>query len=186
MLAMGIQMMNWAANQYFDFPRKVPGPYHLLTPHPIFQPRRRTVTEARLPDDLPGYLVYVTRNALLGATTSLTKASGDAHSFFSNLNQMLMFERMMRTFLSWGVPSATASGFAMPQPWLLSAPQPQLLSFWGTNPALPIAQSYRGNDATQSLALAQTSFPVFAAMMAVPASFLALVPTAMDAWRIAL
>ncbi|WP_088348449.1 MULTISPECIES: hypothetical protein [Rhodomicrobium] len=189
-------MLNWTPATTYGVQPFAAGPFHLLMPYGGAAPRKsRPAAKEPLPGDFPDYLTFVTRQSLLAFTTSLTKISSDVHLFFVRLNNILMFDRMMRSMMSWGMPGAAQAGFGLAQPWLTPAPQPQpqaqhMLSFWGAVPAevkaLPAPQPDYAAQATQQLALAQASFPVFAAMMAVPAAFMSCAPAMMDAWRVAL
>ena len=58
-------------------------------------------TKDPTPTDLAGYFVYATRKSLLAATTSLTRLSFNVHDFFMRINQMLAFERFVRSSWNW-------------------------------------------------------------------------------------
>ena len=102
-------MMSWMQGKSYADPY-LPGHYHLMHP---FSERRSPWGSVRaaekLPDDFPDYCVYVTRHSLLALTTSLTDASSEAHSFFVKLNYALAMDRLMRSFMLWGLPGAASA-----------------------------------------------------------------------------
>lgn len=165
----------------------VPGPYHLLHPFPETLALRRGVrAKDNLPDDFPDYLVFVTRHSLLAFTTSLTDISSDAHTFFVRLNYAYAMERMMRSFMIWGMPGAAAALTPLTalQSWFQTAiPAPKQLPYFGGQQLLPQIPPYAAQqhaaqqDASQSVATA------YAAMMTFSAACLNAAPAAMDAWR---
>ncbi len=178
--------MNWAiGNAYLQ--TKLAGPFHLLVPFPkpSVSPSRISPEEP-LPEDLPDYLVYVTRNALLATTTSLTKAATETCNFFCQLCQYLAFERFMRSVAAWWMPGVAPFYMGGVQPWTMStAPKSTYLPFWGTNatPALPKPQNGFGG-ATPPFAAAASEPDVYSAMMAMPAAFFAFTPMLLDSWRL--
>jgi hypothetical protein len=134
-----------------------------------------------LPDDFPGYLVYVTRETLRGSTTSLSQVSAQIRDHFLMLNQMLVFDRMLRGFAPWAVPAAY--GPWPHQPWaILPAPQkPPLLSYWGNRvPALPKPRSTpaQGDPQPDTALLAASCVTA----LSVSAALLAFTPMMTDAW----
>ena len=181
-------MMSWM--QPKSYARAImPGPYHLLHPFPERLGHRRPVRAAeKMPDDFSDYCVFVTRHSLLAFTTSLTDISSDAHTFFVKLNYALAMERMMSTFMLWGMPGAAAAPtpFTAMQAWfpaMNAAPKP--LPYFGAQQLLPAPPSFpaqhRANapqDAGQSVAAA------YSAMMAFSAACVNAAPAAMDAWRV--
>jgi hypothetical protein len=93
----------------------------------------------------PDLLLHGTRNALLSMTTSLTKASDQTHRYFARVNQMLAYERMMRSFMrltaavspfpmDFGAANRWSQMFMAPQqaalPWANFAPAYQSSSPW--------------------------------------------------------
>lgn len=183
--------MNWALGNSLFPQSKMAGPFHLLVPFPAATESKKKAPSAEpLPDDLPDYLVYVTRNALLAGTTSLTKASTEAYDFFTKLCQFLAFERFMRSVAAWWMPGMTPFYMNGVQPWMIAAPQqqPTLLPFWGFGAPLAPAkvQNPFAVNIQQPPRAAASPASDFAAMMAIPAAFLAFTPAFLDAWRVAL
>ena len=145
----------------------------------------------RLPDGFPDYLVYVTREALLGSTTSLSGTSTQVHDFFSALNQMLAFDRMLRSFAPWAMPTAYGPWpqLTTRQPWAMlpSHQPPPLLPYWGSGvPASPKPRSAPMPAVSHSQPDAALLAASYATAMSVSAAFLALSPMMTDAWRVAL
>jgi hypothetical protein len=142
-----------------------------------------TVTSA--PGDFPDYLVYVTRETLLAATTALSTISAEIRDFFCKISQMLAFERMMREFFFWTVPGAQIWPFMAPATFAMPIRQePQLLSYWGGPfPALPRPQVKPA--ATESFSMPDLTFvtPVYSAALSISAATLAFAPMFADVWR---
>ncbi len=112
-------------------------PFHAATDLPgagIFSPglaatlRYRDPRRETLPDDFPNYMVYVTRETLLGLSNSLTKASIETHDYFLRTRQVMAADRMMRTFFPWCVPNPTGWPMQSPQSWALPAQRQEPLS----------------------------------------------------------
>jgi hypothetical protein len=137
-----------------------------------------------LPDDFPDYCVFVTRHSLLAFTTSLTDVSSDVHAFFVKLNFALAMDRMMRSFMLWGMPGAAAASTPLTvlQSWFPAvSPTPKALPYFA-NLQLPApiplhSASAPAHDASKDLATA------YAAMMAFSTACLNAGPAAMNAWR---
>ena len=168
--------------------QSVPGPYHLLHPFPDRPVRRRVVgAQHKLPDDLPDYVVFVTRHSLLAFTTSLTDISGEVHSFFAKLNYAFAIDRMMRSFLSWGMPGVAKASepLAVLQSWFPAAnPAPKLIPYFGGQQSLPRASAppeQQCRDAMQDMGQSLTT--AYSAMMGFSAACFNAAPAAMDAWR---
>ena len=165
-------------------------PYHLLAPHNASTNAAYTHAIPADDPDFPAYIVDVTRNALLSFTTSLTKASSQAHDFFSKLGQYFAFERMMRNCFGWVTPHAPSSiGLSVPQwpvpqwltpPPLRPQPQPRALPWWGTEFLAPRKAEPAPHLAEAAMTAA--GMPMFGAMLAIPAAFLSLAPAMMKAW----
>ena len=180
-------MLSWMSGKSYSS-AIVPGPYHLMHPFPErFAPRRSTQAKETLPDDFPDYMVYVTRHSLLALTTSLTDASTDAHSFFVKLNFALSVDRMMRSFMQWGMLASAAASAPvdMMQSWFPAAiPAPKQSEYFVAAqaphrvPSPPAPQHYATpQDAGQGVATA------YAALIAFSAACIKASPPAMDAWR---
>jgi hypothetical protein len=132
-------------------------------------------------------MVYVTRHSLLALTMSLTDASTDAHSFFVKLNFALSVDRMMRSFMQWGIPGSAAASAPLNvmQSWFPAAvTAPKKPEYFVAAraphqvPSLPAPQYYATpQDAGQGVATA------YAALMAFSAACIKAAPPAMDAWR---
>jgi hypothetical protein len=160
------------------------GPYHLLRPFPDWLPLRRSNARDTLPGDFPDYFVFVTRHSLLAFTTSLENVSTEVHTFFTQLSYCLALDRMMRTFMAWGMPGVAPSApFAMMQPWLTAATRSPNLSYFTAPQLLPPARSMaprpinvRPQDAGETIGA------VYTAMMAFSAACFHAAPAAMDAW----
>ncbi len=177
-------MLSWMSGK----PYTNAGPFHLMHPFPGMPAlRRATPVKEPLPDDLPDYMVYITRHSLLALTTSLNDASTDAHSFFVKLNFALSVDRMMRSFMQWGMPGSAAAPtpFNAMQSWFPAAiPAPKQPEYFVAAsaprpaPSLPAPQHYAtSQDASQSVATA------YAALMDFSAACIKAAPPAMDAWR---
>ncbi|NJM33788.1 MAG: hypothetical protein HC850_02725 [Rhodomicrobium sp.] len=150
--------------------------------------QRPTVKNEPLPDDLPEYIVYVTRNALLSVTTSLTKVFGETHETLARINHLLAFERFMRAAVAWQTPIFPAV-FSPFQVWQPPAPKPApMLPFCGAPsfPALPSPESFVKALQPAPAKPAPKTDPAVAAMLALPMAFLTFAPIVMDAWRVAL
>jgi hypothetical protein len=163
----------------------VQGSYHLLRPFSDSRALGWSRAKDKLPGDFPDYCVFVTRHSLLAFTTSLTTVSTEAHTFFSQLNYCLALDRMMRTFMAWGMPGAAQSApFVMMQPWMKAAmPLPSLPYFSAPQllpqPSFAVPQPIQvqpQEDAGQTIGAAYT------AMMAFSAACFNAAPAAMDAW----
>jgi hypothetical protein len=166
----------------------LPGRYHLL--HPFLEKRspwRAVRAPEKLPDDFPEYCVFVTRHSLLALTTSLTDVSSEVHSFFAKLNYAFAMDRLMRSFMFWGMSGASTASTPLTvlQSWF-PAPQPETKpsAWFGGQMLLPPAspnsvQPSRAlpTDASQNVATA------YAAMMAFSTACLNAGPATMDAWR---
>ena len=144
----------------------------------------------RLPDDYPDYLVYVTRETLLGSTTSLSRVSTQVHDYFSALNQMLAFDRMLRSFAPWAVPGAYGAWPQLNtrQPWafLPTRQEPPLLPYWGSRvPALPKPRSAPAPARSYSQPDAALFAASYATAISVSAAFLAFTPMMTDTWLLA-
>jgi len=162
----------------------VPGPYHLLHPFLDQRVRRRAVpAQGNLPDDLPDYLVFVTRHSLLAFTTSLTDVSGEIHTFFAKLNYAFALDRMMRSFMLWGMPGAAKASepLAVLQSWFPANPAPKLIPYFSGQQALPTPQSLRPTNVSQDVG--ESVATAYAAMMGFSAACFNAAPAAMDAWR---
>lgn len=179
-------MMNWMQGKPYAS-AIVPGPYHLLHPFPNASAPRRPVRDA-LPDDFPDYCVFVTKHSLLAFTTSLTDISTDTHGFFVRLNYAFAMERMMRTFMEWGMPGATAASTPIMalQSWFPSAsPAPKPLPYFAAQqprPAIPALAGPQASAAPQDIG--QSATTAYNAMMAFSTACLNAAPAAMDAWRL--
>lgn len=166
-------------------------PYHLLALQGAAKNRGSEPDERGTSRDLPAYIVDVTRNTLLSFTTSLTKASSQVHDFFSTLNQYFALERMMRTCFGWVMPAAPApSSLGMPQwpvpNWFSPVPpqpKPKALSWWGAEWFWSPKPQPKPQSASNFVDAAMTAgLPVYGALLAMPAAFLSLAPTMMQAW----
>ncbi len=167
-------------------------PYQLLAPLNV---KTKAASGRALPRDdrdFPAYFVDITRNALLSFTTSLTKASSQAHDFFSKLGQYFAFERLMRDCFGWMAPRAPASiGLGVPQwpapQWLTpvpqpARPQPRAVSWWGMGMLAPPKPEPAPHLAEAAMTAA--GLPILGAMLAMPATFLTLAPAMMKVWGI--
>ena len=96
---------------------------------------RRTPRSEGLPKDLPDYLIYVTREALVAATTSLGKASAETHDALLRVNQMLAYERMMRSVFLMGAPAMASWPMNAVPPLALPNPAASKSSAAVTKPA---------------------------------------------------
>lgn len=178
--------MNWAIGSAYP-QTKMAGPFHLMVPFPKpSESAGRVSPEEPLPDDLPDYLVYMTRNALLATTTSLTKTATETHNFFFKLCQFLAFERFMRSVAAWWMPGIAPFYMGGVQPWMMpAAPESSYLPFWGTNAALALPKPQSGFiGAAQPFAATASEPDVYSAMMAVPAAIFAFTPMFLDSWRL--
>jgi hypothetical protein len=180
-------MMSWMLGKSYAG-ACIPGGYHLL--HPVSErgsPWRSVRAPEKLPDDFPDYCVFVTRNSLLALTTSLTDVSSEAHTFFVKLNYTFAMDRLLRSFMLWGMPgtSAASTPLTVLQSWFPPAKPETTLNAWFDGqmllpPASPRAvQPSRAlpQDASQNVATA------YAAMMAFATACLNAGPATMDAWR---
>lgn len=140
-----------------------------------------------LPDDLPDYMVYMTRNALLTVTEPLADAFKQIHDFFMRVSQMLAFERLIRSMTPWPLQNAAFGAYGFMPQWLapVKAEAP-LLPFWGPKavPALPKpAAGSPGNIGAIGSDGQAASIALCAAIMAIPASLLSFAPVIAEAWR---
>jgi hypothetical protein len=151
----------------------------------------------------PDYIVDVTRNSLLSFTTSLTKVSSQAHDYFSRLSAALAFERMMRNCMGWMMPGfnppspmgVAPMGFGMSNMWEfpsmfagipLAAPQPrqqQCPTWFGTAMLAPPKLQPKPAPTPEPLAVAAQL--TAGALFALPAAFLAMAPSLLQAWSLA-
>lgn len=167
----------------------MPQSYHLLHPFAVKSAPRRSSVCDKLPDDLPGYCVYVTKHSLLAFTTSLSDVSTQAHSYFVKLNYAFAMERVARSFMQWGmlgIPAPTTPMTAF-QAWFLEAkPAPKALSYFAPQrshlprPSIAGPQTYAA--ASQNAGQSVTS--AFDAMMAFSTACLNAAPAAMDVWSL--
>jgi hypothetical protein len=182
---MVLPMLNWMQSSPYAN-SVVQGPYHLMRPFPERRALRRVRAEEKLPGDLPDYCLFVTRHALLAFTTSLMDVSSEAHDFFAKLNYCFALDRMMRSFMAWGMPTpASSAPLTMLQPWFAAAvPLVNAApSYFGSQQVLPPRTSkapepilVTPQDANQVIGAA------YAALMVFSAACLNAAPAAMDAW----
>ncbi len=164
------------------------GSYALMAPFGFPAPLWRRDDEATvksLPGDYPGYLVYVTRETLLAATTSLSTISAEVRDFFFKISQMLAFERMMREFFFWTVPGAQIWPFVTPAAFAMPIRQePPLLPYWGTPlPALSRPQAKPAATDGFSMPDLTSIAPVYSAALSISAAAFAFAPMFADVWR---
>lgn len=166
---------NWSAETFFKDMNCFATPYRL----PFYgQPRYGRYGNA-MPADFPDYLVYVTRETLLGGTTSLSRVSDGTHNFLLQARQMMAADRMTRAFFPWAAASTTATWpFAKAAPPMLPAPQTmQLLPYFGSmTAALPHVQPKQAAAFPDLFASFHVAAPVFAAFMSASAAALAATP----------
>ncbi len=140
-----------------------------------------------MPDDFPAYVIFVTQHSLLAFTTSLTDISSDMHDFFVRLNYGFAVDRVMRSFVLWGMPHpAAAAPLGVFQSWLAPASQSQKqLSYFGGRsfdlPVPPYAARQRHPTPQDSGDIVAA---IFAGMQSLSDACLKAAPAAMDAWRI--
>ncbi len=79
--------------------------------------------QAALPADMPGYMVYMTREALRCMTGSLSGFYSGAETILYQTRQMLAYDRAMRTFAPWAMPGASPWFAGMPPNWFAGRPQ---------------------------------------------------------------
>ncbi len=137
----------------FGFGRCLADPFHILAPFtPAALDGGREDTTGSLPDDLADYLVYVTRNALLAGTKTLSRAWTEIYKFFLQLSYLLALERLMRSMMAWQALNPMMQFLPGGQHWtgnqgyFLPAPaETQLLPYRGPKgfPALPTADQRR-------------------------------------------
>jgi hypothetical protein len=166
---------DWSAETFLKDMNCFATPYRL----PFYAQPRYGRSGNAMPADFPDYLVYVTRETLLGGTTSLSRVSDDTHNFFLQARQMMAADRMMRAFFPWAAPSATAAWpFAKTAPPMLPAPQTmQLLPYFGSvTEALPKARQVQPAAFPNPFASFNATAPVFAAFMSAAAAALAATP----------
>jgi hypothetical protein len=174
-------MMSWMSGYPSAYSKA--GPYHLLTPFPATNMRRLMGRRKEpLPDQLPDYMLFVTKNSLVALTDSLADASIEAHCFFARLNYTLAMDRMVRGFMAWTVPGAMAqqsNPYAL-QSWIPSVPNagPRPISFAGMMP-------HRDNGAAKAADATQSVATACAALLSIPAAFINAAPAIMEAWRTA-
>jgi len=164
---------NWPAEKFVNDMNCFVTPYRLP-----FMPPRYGRSGNALPKDFPDYLVYVTRETLLGSTTSLSRVSDGAHNFFLQARQMMAADRMMRTFFPWATPSARAAWpYAQTAPLALPAPQTmQLLPYFGSMPAALPEPTQTQAAVPNPFAALNAAAPALAAFMSASATALASVP----------
>jgi hypothetical protein len=181
----GCPMLSWM--QRSPYARSIAqGPYHLLRPFPEKRVRRLASGKEELPGDFPDYCVFVTRHSLLAFTTSLTDVSSEFHAFFAKVNYCFAVDRMMRSFLAWGMPGTASLPLGTLPPWFQTvAPPPRKPEpYFAAQRLLPLSSSagprqiqVTPQDAGQTLGAA------YAAMMEFSAACLNVAPAAMGAWR---
>ena len=168
--------------------------YGVINPFASAEPGNRQPDEEPLPDDLPAFLVYMTRNALFAGTDALSRAWTEIYKYFLQLRLLLALERMMREMLAWQAANPMMqfwSGgrqWAPPLPWPLPVPQARPLpSFWGpvAVPALPKPQAATAAGPNDAFGALSPTWATYAATMALPATLLAMAPMFMDSWRLA-
>jgi hypothetical protein len=167
---------NWSAETFVKDMNCFATPYRL----PFYAQPRYGRSGKTMPADFPDYLVYVTRETLLGGTTSLSRVSDDTHNFFLQARQMMAADRMMRAFFPWAAPSATAAWpFAKAALPMLPAPQTmQLLPFFGSvSTTLPKPQQKQAAAFPDPFGSFSAAAPVFAAFMSASAAALAATPS---------
>ncbi|MGF1620779.1 MAG: hypothetical protein ACFCUR_09210 [Rhodomicrobiaceae bacterium] len=167
---------SWSADTFVKDMNCFATPYRL----PIYAQPRHGRSARTLPTDFPDYLVYVTRETLLGGTTSLSRVSDDTHNFFLQARQMMAADRMMRAFFPWAAPSATAKWpFASSASLTLPAPQAmQLLPYFGNLSAIsPKTQQKHAAVFPDPFGSFNSTAPVFAAFMSASAAALAATPS---------
>lgn len=174
-------MMSWMSGYPNAYSKA--GPYHLMTPFPATNMRRLVGRRAEpLPDELPDYMLFVTKNSLVALTDSLADASIEAHGFFARLNYTLAMDRMMRGVMAWTMPGAMApqvNPYAMLS-WMPSTPAagPKPYSY---NSPTPVRDDY----ASKAAHAAQSAATACAALLSIPAAFMNAAPAMMEAWRTA-
>lgn len=143
--------------------------------------------DRELPAGLPDYCVYVTREALLGATSSLSTLSGKVRDFFAGLGQILAFDRMMRSFFAWFTPDAQIWSFApLGFPALQARQQPQLLPYWGQSlPSLPKPQASVAPVCNFTVPNLTQIAPFYSAALSLSAAVFAATPLFMNSWQFA-
>lgn len=156
--------MNWSADTFVEDMNCFATPYRL----PFYMQARYGRSGNAMPADFPDYLVYVTREALLGGTTSLSRVSDGTHNFLLQARQMMAADRMTRAFFPWAAPSNAAIWpFAKAAPSMLPAPQTmQLLPYFANlNAAPPKMQQKQAAAFPDPFASFTAAAPVFAAFM---------------------
>lgn len=174
---------------------------HLLA-LPMLNSKTKYADKRWKEQSFPEYIVDVTRNSLLSFTTSLTKVSSQAHTYFSRLSAALAFERMMRDCMGWMMPGfnppspmgTAPMGFGMPNMWefpnmFVSTPraaarprQQQCPTWFGaTMLTLPKPQP---KPAPTPEPLAVAAQLAAGALFALPTAFLAMAPSLLQAWNL--
>jgi hypothetical protein len=181
---LGFAMTYWPAGGAYPF---FPGFSPSALP-PCMQPPiamscyRRTPKPQALPKDFPDYLVYVMREALVATTTSLGKASAETHDAMLRVNQLLAYDRMMRSFF----PGMNAwPGGAAPLPFAHPASTAKTASLASRNGKTPAAANQPGSSAADlaSLAGMASSATALNAAMSLAAAFLKFTPVPNTAAR---
>jgi hypothetical protein len=137
---------------------------------------RRTPRPQALPKDFPDYLVYVMREALVATTTSLGKASAETHDAMLRVNQLLAYDRVMRSVF----PGMTAwPGNAAALPFASSTSTAKTASPPSRNGNTPAGASQPGSSAADLASLAGMASSVTAlnAAMSLATAFLKFTPT---------
>lgn len=132
------------------------GPY---APARNFGTRNRD--SEKLPQDLPGYLAYMTRETLKSVTGSMNEIFSGTENFFFQMNRRLAYERAMRDLAAWMPPAAAPWMAAMPQSWTGFSPHQ-----FG---AFPVWQPHRQQFPFMSMTTATMppyAFPPYAASLA--------------------
>lgn len=175
----------------FATPARTNDSFQWLMVRAIEPKREMWLPRKRDNQDMPSYLFDVAHKALLSFTTSLTKVSSQAHSFFSGLNQYLAYERLMRSCFGWAMPSSPF-GAMLPSPqfwpaitsfWFPAMPQPRLsprMLGWGVGAAPSMLRLQHTVD--RGYGMAQPDLPVYGAAMAMTEAFFSLAPAILQAW----
>jgi hypothetical protein len=160
---------------------------------------KRDVLPVKKTTDISGYLLDVTRKALLSFTTSLTKVSTQVHDFFSGMNQYLAFERLMHTCFGWAMPTASPfavgagggqiwpaiANFWLPpiaQPQLQPQLEPKIFSWWWGGEMFEARKPAMQMPAVLPLNSNGAGMPIFSAAMAMTSAFLSFSPAMMWSW----
>jgi hypothetical protein len=179
-----------------DFGKAQCDAFASLLPHPALPaPRDHAGAEGQLPADLPDYMVYVTRNALLAGTGTMSQAWTEIYKFFVRLSWLLTLERMTREMLAFqrainpfAALFPAPSAMSVFQPWLTAGQSEMpLLPFWGENilalpKALPKPEGGPAKAASSASKTLPASLVACAAMLGIPATLLAAMPMIADLW----